>query len=199
MLNSFNIYLSLLSLLIIIDLGHKFMTSDIARHAITPSESSLWLSDASVTGYFTMLRLIDSRMYDIQKDHVRSLFLTSIDAQILFENINRRDWRTIEKCLTGFAARSYLDQNNVFFAGKMFIPLNTPGHWTLAVIFFKEKSIVYYDSFNKTPKDGLLNPKRLLDMLEQYASENVYPTTFVRSQWRFTTADCVHQVHKIYF
>ena len=174
------------------------MASEIVRHSIQSRQSSQWLSDASITGYFTMLRLIDSRMYEIQKDHVRSLFLTSIDAAILFRNINSREWKTIDRCLTGFAARSYLDQNNIFFAGKMFIPMNTPGHWTLAVIFFKEKSIVYYDSFNKTPKDGYLNPKRLLDMLEQYASENVYPTTFVRSQWRFTTADCVPQVQKIY-
>jgi hypothetical protein len=114
------------------------------------------------------------------------------------ENINRRDWKVIFKFLTGFAHRSYLEEDNIFFAGKMFIVLNTPGHWTLTVIYFKEKSIVYYDSFNKTPKDGHLSPKRLLDMLEQFANEMVYPSSFVRSQWRFTTTDCLYQVQEIY-
>ena len=34
--------------------------------------------------------------------------------------------------------------------------------------------------------------------VKQYANEHDHPSSFVRSQWRFTTADCLHQVQEIY-
>ncbi len=180
--------------------SHDFTGSEIAKHkdtdnAMTNGES--WLSDGAITGYFAMLQLIDSYLQSIQpqpSNRHRSLFINSIQFDVLIESINSRNWEKVKTFWKKQLDKQSPPPLSIFDMDKIFIAENVNNsHWTMTVIFFKHKSIVYYDSFNDKPNDS--NPNPLLDMLENMDSSNEQKQ-FDRKEWRFTLATCVQQSKK---
>ena len=183
--------------------NHDFTGSEIAKHNDTDNATprERWLSDGTITGYFAMLQLIDSYLQSIQpqpSNRHRSLFINSIQLAVLEESINSRNWIKVKR----FWKRQLLHIQSpsplsIFDMDKIFIAENVnDSHWTMTVIFFKHKSIVYYDSYNAKPNDS--NPNPLLDMLENMDSSNEQKQ-FDRKEWRFTLATCVQQHREVIF
>ena len=181
--------------------NHEYTASDVSKHFVSNSSfpnllgnnyKNEWLGDATINGMFELYSRIDSKMHRIDRNHGKSLFLSSFNTDKIFESINYRNLEPIHTFMDKRCSKDSMD--HIFQYSRLFLPLNIPGHWVMIVIFMVEKSIVYYDSFNGNPKESVSNPKCLLLWLENEAFRCGYG--FDRTEWRFSIADCVSQVMK---
>jgi hypothetical protein len=179
-------------------MNHDYLAADIARHFadnefypnLIRTNKSQWLGDATINGMFTLYEYLDSKMHNIEGGWNQSIFIDSLNSDMLFDEINERNWEAIKKRLWNRVNRAHC--RHIFELDRIFIAQHKPGHWTFTVIFIKQMAIVYYDSFNSIPTDDVKNPNKLLLWLEMEAHQCNVP--FNRSVWHFTCAKCIPQV-----
>lgn len=72
-----------------------------------------------------------------------------------------------------------------FSLGLILMPIHTPGHWTLVVIFPEEKKVVHYDSLKKSGIGKGIN-SNIKKYLEQYIFEKpATPNRRTTNNWIF--------------
>ena len=104
-----------------------------------------WLNDEVINFYIALL------MDKCIKSHKRILFFNSFFYTRLIENgynyNNVRRWTRIEK----LRKKGINGVNNIFELDKIIFPINLSNiHWSCGCLNFKDKTIEYYDSMNRS-------------------------------------------------
>jgi len=134
-------------------------------------------------GYDTMLGTLDKFLTQDNLNKKRSLFLPrSSDT-----NLRLRLRSITQRYKLNICNRSDF---GFFDIDKIFIPVYDAFHWTLYVVFIKQKEIVYYDSLYLPYPSNLL-PQCLLEYIEDEAND--VHVSFTVTDWKIIRANVVHQ------
>jgi len=147
-----------------------------------------WATDQMIAMWMYNLRQLDECMCRLDNTRPKTLF---IDPIISFhECIAKNQWYKLNRLYKRMRSQtnmSFLDYDRIV------IPCNQKqNHWSLQVIYFKQKVIVYYNSYDTVKVPEYLSMDLVYRFLEFFA--NLDKRQFQRNLWKSVIAKCSPQV-----
>ena len=142
-----------------------------------------WANDVVIDMYFgnyTMLGTLDKFLSQDNPNKQRSLFL----------HRNSDNWLRLRSRSVTERYKEQLNSIGFFDIDKIFLPVYYESHWTLYVIFIKQRQIVYYDSLNMPYPPSIL-PQCLLNYIEDEANDALMSFNII--DWKIIRANVVQQ------
>lgn len=136
---------------------------------------SQWLDSTIIT--FSMLILASKHIEKGNPYFITStFFFHSLKKIILWPHLLNISIKHIQNYLNKFTfvhnSIGQLDFKNIFHFHRLYIPINSSKHWTLAVIDFQVSTIYYFDSYKNMSK---LSINLIIYFLTEYARLINYP------------------------
>ena len=147
-----------------------------------------WLNDKIINFYLNMVK---EKFYsDYNKLHIfDSCFMENLSPTRTSSEVSSFNYNAVAK-YTHFRRRKNI---NLFQKEMVLIPINYHNqHWTLAVIYPKQREVSYYDSMK-----GTRIADDYLHIIQRYLTEeaNVTHTTFDPLQWTFHQPQVPQQIN----
>lgn len=120
--------------------------AEITRADIATLRNSTWLNDEVVNFYFNLLKERSEKDSNLPKVHIFNTFFYPKIMKVGHSGVKR-----------------WTRKIDIFSYDLILIPIHLGMHWCLAVIDFKNKEIVYYDSLRGNNPQCIMGLKKYLD------------------------------------